>query len=132
LLFWLLLAVFAVANGAVRGALMAPLMPELCAHQLSTATGAAGVFLITLALIKRLGAKRPAHYWLAGVQWVVMTVAFEFLFGRLAMGHSRERLLHDYNLVEGRVWPLFLAALLVSPRLCAGLRRLEGKEDDST
>ena len=44
-----------------------------------------------------------------------LTVSFEFGFGRLVMKHSWERLLHDYNILEGRVWILVLLWTLLAP-----------------
>jgi hypothetical protein len=44
-----------------------------------------------------------------GLIWLVMTVAFEFVFGHYVAGHSWERLLYDYDLPAGRLWSLVLA-----------------------
>jgi hypothetical protein len=53
--------------------------------------------------------------WMIGVCWLLMTVAFEFGFGHYVAGHSWVRLFADYNLLEGRVWSLFLAWITVLP-----------------
>ena len=42
-------------------------------------------------------------------------MAFEFMFGRFVMGHPWSRLLQDYNLLQGRVWVVFLAWLALAP-----------------
>lgn len=47
--------------------------------------------------------------------WLTATVVFEFGFGHYVIGHSWDRLLRDYNLLEGRVWLLFLTATTVIP-----------------
>ena len=52
-----------------------------------------------------------------------MTVAFEFGFGHFVAGHSWQRLLGDYNLLEGRVWLLFLLWILVVVPLLHGMSR---------
>ena len=44
-----------------------------------------------------------------------MTLAFEFLFGHYVAGHSWSRLIADYNILEGRVWSLFLVWIAVLP-----------------
>lgn len=49
-------------------------------------------------------------------------VAFEFLFGHYVAGHSWERLLHDYNLVAGRVWLILLVWVALAPSLFFRLR----------
>jgi hypothetical protein len=53
--------------------------------------------------------------------WLVLTVAFEFGFGR-ARGCSWELLLHDYNLFAGRLWLLVLLMVLCAPYLALKLR----------
>ena len=49
--------------------------------------------------------------------WLVMTVAFEFLFGHYVTGHSWTWLLRDYDLSAGRVWLVLLVWITVSPFL---------------
>jgi hypothetical protein len=47
-----------------------------------------------------------------GFIWLGLTLAFELLFGHYFAGHPWARLLHDYNLLAGRVWiviPLWIA-----------------------
>ena len=49
--------------------------------------------------------------------WLVMTIIFETGLGRYALGNPWSQVLRDYNLLEGRVWPLFLLWLTVSPHV---------------
>ncbi len=49
-----------------------------------------------------------------GCLWVGLTVLFEFSLGRI-VNRSWENLLQDYNLMEGRIWLLFLLCLLLLP-----------------
>lgn len=44
-------------------------------------------------------------------------VRFEFSFGHYIAKTAWKKLFHDYNLLKGRVWPLFLLTELVSPLL---------------
>jgi hypothetical protein len=53
--------------------------------------------------------------WIIGACWLLMTIAFEFGFGHYVAGHSWSRLIADYNLLEGRVWSLFLTWIAVLP-----------------
>jgi hypothetical protein len=55
---------------------------------------------------------------LGGV-WLVLTVAFEFVFGRLVMGKSWSALLGAYTFEGGNLWPLVLAVVLLAPPLAA-------------
>lgn len=50
-----------------------------------------------------------------GILWLVLTILFEFSFGGLVMEHPIEKLLADYNILEGKTWGLFLICLLIAP-----------------
>lgn len=115
LLFWPALAVIAIINGTLRQFTYGQYMPELAAHQLSTVTG----ILLTGAAVWALNRAWPIASaraaWAIGGSWLVMTVAFEFGFGHYIAGRSWSRLFADYDLLEGRVWSLFLAWIAVLP-----------------
>ncbi len=115
ILFWPALAVIAVVNGSLRQFTYGQHMTELAAHQLSTVTGIlfTGAAVWTLSRAWPIGSARAA--WSIGICWLLVTIAFEFGFGHYIAGHSWSRLLADYNLLEGRVWPLFLAWITVLP-----------------
>ena len=115
LLFWLLLAVVAIANGVLRQAVYSPFVSALAAHQISTLTG----IVFTGALVFWLNRKWPIESapqaWRIGACWLVMTIAFEFGFGHFVAGHPWPALMADYDLPSGRIWPLFLLWILVLP-----------------
>jgi hypothetical protein len=50
------------------------------------------------------------------------TIAFEFLFGHYVMGHSWDSLWADYNVLQGRLWPLVLIVTLFGPMLAWKIR----------
>jgi hypothetical protein len=115
LLCWFALAAIAIANGVLRQATYGRVLPELAAHQLSTVTAVlfSGVFVWWLNRRWPLACARQA--WFIGFAWLVATVVFEFGFGHYVAGHSWQRLLADYKLLEGRVWSLFLLWVLLLP-----------------
>lgn len=123
LLAWFALAALAVVNGIVREASYGKVMPELAAHQLSTATGIAitGAFGYFLSRIWPL--QSSAQAWRIGAAWLLFTIAFEFGFGHFVAGHPLSRLINDYNLLNGRVWTLFLLWMLVMPVVFCRLAR---------
>ncbi len=123
LLAWFGLAVLAVINGIIREASYGKVLSELAAHQLSTVSGIAitGVFVYFLSRIWPL--ESSAQAWLIGFAWLLFTIAFEFGFGHFVAGHPLSRLVSDYNLLNGRVWTLFLLWVLVMPVLFYKLAR---------
>jgi len=112
---WCGLLVIAILNGALRERAYGPHMTEMSAHRLSTVIGLClfATYIWFLTGISPIGSARLAL--LIGAVWLIMTTAFEFLFGHFIAGRSWGRLLHDYNLPAGRLWVLVLVWTAVAP-----------------
>ena len=114
-LYWFVLMLVAVANGALREMVYGPAMAEQTAHQVSTLTG----ILLTGLAAWGWFRFRPLTSWaqarVVGACWLVMTLIFEFGFGHYVAGTPWERLLQDYDMAAGRLWPLFLLWVLAMP-----------------
>ncbi len=121
---WVALAVLAVANGAVRNALISPRIGESGGHVVATGMLCALIILVTMSLIKWLGPESGNDAVKIGLLWLLMTVAFEFLAGHFLFGHPWSRLFADYNVAKGRVWVLVLIATFFAPLLSARFRKL--------
>ena len=111
---WVVLSILATLNGILREYTYGPLVGEQVAHLLSS------LLLIAVVLAVAYGSLRlvrvpygPGDLVAVGAMWVVLTVAFEFLFGRYVVGHPWSRLLAEYNLLRGRVWALVLLGICV-------------------
>ncbi|RLQ20843.1 hypothetical protein DWB85_15725 [Seongchinamella sediminis] len=117
LLFWLLLMVLAVANGVMRQVVYGPGLPELYAHQLSTFLAAVIFAAAVWLLAKKRPPASPEQALQIGVVWLALTLSFEFVFGHYVAGHSWARLLADYDLLSGRLWPLLLVWITFLPLL---------------
>ena len=114
---WFALMLVAILNGTLREFAIGKVVPELPAHQISTLTLIifSGVFVWVLNRIWPI--ESSAQAWIIGAIWLVMTVLFEFGFGHFVAGHPWSRLVADYNLLAGRVWPLFLVWISICPWL---------------
>ena len=90
-------------------------MRELSAHQLSTFIGFIlfGLYIWSLTGIYQIESSSQA--FVIGGMWLIMTILFEFIFGHFIMRHPWSKLLHDYNLLKGRVWLLVLIWTAVAP-----------------
>ncbi len=122
---WLGMVILAIVNGTLREKLYGGYMSELAAHQLSTLIAIALFGLYIFAMSRMWKLSSAAEALAIGVMWLVMTVSFEFLFGHYAMGHSWEKLLHDYGLFAGRLWALLLLWTTVAPYLFYRLGRFQ-------
>jgi hypothetical protein len=125
-LLWCPMVLIAVANGALRELGLRRLAGELTAHQIST------VLLLVLFSLYTwlvLGAWPPASARQAlavGLLWLVLTLAFEFLFGHYGAKKPWSELLHDYDLRAGRLWALVPLWIAVAPSLLDRLRQKSG------
>jgi hypothetical protein len=114
---WLPMVAIAIGNGLLREKLYGKRMAEIRAHQLSTLSG---MLLLGIYIGFVMGTRRPASGCQAiqiGLVWALLTVAFEFGFGRYAAGHTWKRLRQDYNVFKGRVWPALLIWVAIAPYL---------------
>jgi hypothetical protein len=123
LLAWFVLLAVAMVNGALRESTYGRYVSELTAHQLSCLTGILLFAVVIHQYVRRWPPASAREAWHTGLFWMVLTVAFEFLFFHYVGGHSWEALLANYDLGAGRLWPLILLWVAVAPRLFLHLRR---------
>jgi hypothetical protein len=115
LVAWLVLLAAMFANGFVRVLVMEPRLGERLARQVSTALGVSIVILVAGTFVRaRPAASRP-ELLRVGALWLFLTVAFEFLFGHYVAGATWGELVADYDVRQGRFWPLVLLAVLLGP-----------------
>jgi len=115
LIAWVPMLFIAIANGALRELTFAREMTELRAHQLSTTIGSVLVGLFIWAVLRIWPPVSARQAFSIGLVWMALTVAFEFILGRLIMHRPWPQLLNDYNVLEGRVWAVFLLWITVAP-----------------
>ena len=121
-LIWLAIACLAVLNGILRQQLVAPMLGSGLALPISGITLSLMVFLVTYIFIGFFRTTEPADYFLIGAQWVVMTLAFEFLFGHFVVGKSWGQLLQTFNIAQGDLFLVVLVVSLLSPYAAARIK----------
>jgi len=122
LVIWLALITAEIAHGILRAVVFVPWVGQFRSNQIGVFTGSVIIFVLVLLTIRWIGAKRPSSLLLVGWVWLVLTVTFEILFGRFAVGLTWDRIAADYNLLSGGLMPLGLLVLLFSPVIAAKLR----------
>ena len=115
LVAWFPMIILAFANATIREAVYKRYVGELAAHQISTLTLGVLVGIYVRVLSKHLKLHSSGQAVGVGFMWLVMTIIFETALGRYVSGNPWGQVLRDYNVLEGRVWPLFLLWLTVSP-----------------
>jgi hypothetical protein len=119
---WLVFLVVAMAGGIMREKFLIPGLGPLLGKALGTILVAVIIFGIIYAYVEKLAGASPASLFKLGLFWTMATIMFEFLFGHYAMGHSWASLWADYNVLQGRLWPLVLLVTLCGPWLARKMR----------
>lgn len=114
---WLLFVVLAILNGTLRVYVIIPAAGDYVGHVISSIILSAVIFAGTYFFVKKKNLAATNFLLSIGILWLLMTIAFEFVFGHYVMNHPWEKLLADYNFFKGRVWILVLLATLFSPIL---------------
>ncbi len=115
LLAWLILAIVSIANGILRQITYGNTISDLAAHQISTVTGILAIGAVVWWLSRLWVLESSSQAWTIGIVWLILTIGFEFGFGHFVAGNSWEKLLADYNILNGRIWTLFLFWVAVMP-----------------
>jgi hypothetical protein len=124
LVVWLAMLATASLNGFVRDTWLTPGLGELGGRALSTVTLSLLVVLLSWLTVRWIGPRTGHDAWAIGGVWLVLTLAFEFLAGHYLFQAPWTRLLEDYNLARGRVWPLVLLTIVLAPQWSARARGL--------
>ena len=128
---WLVLICAEILHGIARGIFLVPHVGEFRSNQIGVFTGSIIVLVIALAFVRWIGASRPRDLLAIGFLWLILTLAFEILFGRFVMGASWERLAADYNIARGGLLPFGLLVLLLSPLVAAKIRGITCSEREN-
>ena len=116
LVAWFLFMLTAIVNGVLRVSRLEPTMGEYQAHVVSTLLLCLALLIEISIFLDTVGDRSQSSLIALGVMWTLLTLVFEFGFGR-AVGQSWATLLQNYDLPHGRIWPLVLLVLLLTPPL---------------
>lgn len=112
---WLAIMILEVGNGLLRKVIVEPLIGDLAARQAGVAIGSIMVILVAYLLAGWLRLKRMPSMMLVGMVWVILTIGFEIVLGRLVMGLDWARILSDYNVARGGLMPVGLLVMAAAP-----------------
>ena len=122
-LVWCLFVVFAIINGILRESILVNLIGMRWALPVSGISLSLVVLVICYFTIEWMGGRTRAVCLQIGVLWVLLTLAFEFLFGHYVANKSWLEILQVFNLVGGNLFSLVLLVCLVGPWLMLKMRQ---------
>lgn len=113
-LLWFPMLLLAILNGTIRDLGYKKYLGDLLAHQVSTVSLIILFTIYIFLIVKYFPPVSATQAIWIGIIWMMMTLAFEFGFGRWR-GNSWCAILHDYNILEGRIWILIPIWLTIAP-----------------
>jgi hypothetical protein len=128
LTIWIVLILAEIVHGVARAIILVPYVGEFRSSQIGVFSGMAIIFVIALAFDRWLGANRQLQLLSIGVLWLVLTLAFEFLFGHFIAGVSWDRIAADYDVLHGGLLPFGMLFLMFAPLLA---RKMRGRRHSS-
>lgn len=124
ILAWFPMVFIAIVNGFFREKFLASRFNELLAHQMSTVSMIILFGMYVWIVFKIWPPISDNQTLFIGLIWLLLTIIFEFVFGHYVAGHSWDRLLHDYNILQGRIWVLALIWISIAPYVINQMQKL--------
>ena len=121
---WLLIMLAAIANGGLREAVLEPALGAQAALPLSGVLLVLIIFIVSWLCVPLVGRTGTTTWLGIGLLWVVLTLAFEYLFGHFVAGMPWDEIGRVFDLRGGNLFSLALLAAFLSPWLAARLRGL--------
>ena len=115
LLAWLLILCFAVANGALREAVLVPSLGKTEGLVLSGVLLSVVVVLVAYAHVRFSKSITVSQGLYVGVLWLCLTLGFEFGFGRYVQHKHWSELFDAYTFHGGNLWLIVLLVTLLAP-----------------
>ena len=123
-LVWLVLMVAEFAHGVARALWLVPVVGDFPSRQIGVLTGTIINATVAVLCIRWIRPCRVSEAIGVGLEWIVLTVTFEVVFGRRVVHASWARLWSDYDLRRGGFLGVGLVALALLPLFAARVRRV--------
>ena len=118
---WLVIALLAMVNGAVREKFLAKWLGKKWALPLSGVTLSLIVFLVTLNMLHYVSFATPVGFIGLGFFWLAITLVFEYSMGLIVEKKTLREISQVFNVKKGDLFILVLLTAAFSPLLVAWL-----------
>jgi hypothetical protein len=121
---WLAILVLAILNGALREKLLLPAVGSFAGQLISGTLLCIFIFAMAFFATPWYGPLAARHYLAIGLFWLMLTVVFEFSFGRFMLHKTWAELFAAYTFQGGNIWPVVLLVAFIASWLAARMRGL--------
>jgi len=122
---WAVLAVVESIHGLLRRLILEPWLGDFAARQVSVITGSLLIVVVGILFIDWIAPSSRRQLTSIGMMWVLLTLAFEVGAGRFLFHYSWQRILSDFNLMEGGLLGPGLVVMGFAPRIAASFSRVK-------
>lgn len=123
-MIWFVIAILAIENGVFRESVLVSTLGQNIALPVSGITLSIIVFIVTYVSFPLFGKNNSLSYFFIGLQWVLMTLIFEFLLGHYVLEKSWSGILDIFNIMKGNLFIIVLVVSLLSPLLAAKIKKV--------
>jgi hypothetical protein len=124
---WLCVMIVEVLHGITRTMFLTPALGDFRARQVGVFTGSFLILIVATSFIRWIRPADAAEAVSVGIAWLVLTLAFEIVFGRYVVHASWSRIASDYNLLRGGLLPIGLVVLTAAPLIAAKWRKARAR-----
>ena len=121
---WLAVLVLAILNGALRERALIPTFGSFAGLVASGIILCACILVVTFVAAPWYGRLASRQWFLIGLFWLLLTLVFEFSFGRFVQHKTWTELFDAYAFRGGNIWPVVLLTTFLTPWIAARLRGL--------
>jgi len=121
---WCCVILVEVFHGIARTVLLERFVGDFRARQIAVFTGSLLILAVAALFIRWIRPTRVGDAVAVGVVWLILTLAFELVFGRYVAHATWSRIVSDYNLLEGGLLPIGLLVLAAAPLAAAKFRHV--------
>ena len=119
---WFVFMILAIINAGIRNEGYKPIVGDSVAHQISTVVFVIMILVVTYLLFRYFNLKLSySDALMVGFVWLSLTVLFEFFAGYYVFGNSWDKLIAEYNIINGRIWSFVLITTFFAPYAVNGL-----------
>lgn len=122
LIGWFCVLAVAILNGGLRDAFVRPRFGTFAAEVVGATVLSLAAFIAACVVMRPAVANGRMAALQVSAFWVVLTLAFEFLFFHYVGGRSWNELLAAYRFWEGRLWSVVVLATAAAPFLAVKWR----------
>lgn len=121
IVIWLAILGVAVANGALREAILIPYFGKVAGLALSGVLLSGLIIAIAFFTLPWVGVHRGLQLFGVGALWLMLTLAFEFLLGSL-QDKSWPAMFEAYTFKDGNIWSVVLVITAAAPFIAVRLK----------